>query len=131
MNERGRTYGTPTAGGSAEWVVEARRHFHEYPELAYEEHATTRRIVDLLAGMGAEVRTFHDLTGAAAVLRGRPGGRCLALRADIDALPIQERSDVPFTSRHEGRMHACGHDGHTAIALGVARRLVQTGVLSQ
>src|SRR5207302_7480768 len=100
-----------------------RRHLHARPEIGFEEHETSRLIRDKLAGAGVEVGNCPTETGAIGVLRGGRPGRTVLLRADIDALPIVEESGVDFASRVEGKMHACGHDGHTAILLGVARAL--------
>ena len=114
------------------WLSELRRDFHMHPEPSFEEHRTTARIKETLAELGVEIRETPGLaTGAVGVVRGREGGRVLALRADIDALRMEERNDVPYRSRNAGVMHACGHDGHTAILLGVARRLKETGLASQ
>jgi len=102
-------------------MVEWRRHLHMYPELSFEEHETARYISDILAGIpGVEV-SRPTPTSVLGVLRcgGGPGAR-VALRADIDALPIDEENDFCFRSQNAGVMHACGHDGHTAMLLGAA-----------
>ena len=104
-------------------VVDVRRHLHAHPEVGFEEHETTSLIRDKLAGAGVEVGECPTETGAVGILRGGKPGRTVLLRADIDALPIVEESGVSFTSAVDGRMHACGHDGHTAILLGVAEAL--------
>jgi amidohydrolase len=106
-------------------VVDTRRQLHSRPEVGFEEHETTRLIRERLAAVGAQVADCPTPTGAVAVLEGGRPGRTIMLRADIDALPIVEESALPFASRVEGRMHACGHDGHTAILLGVARALAE------
>jgi amidohydrolase len=104
-------------------MVRWRRHLHAHPELSSQELETTRFIADLLESWGLEVQRVLP-TGAVARVRGpRGGGPTLALRADIDALPVTERSDVDFASTVPGRMHACGHDGHTAMLLAAARVL--------
>jgi amidohydrolase len=104
-------------------MVRWRRHLHAHPELSSQELETTRFIADLLESWGLEVQRELP-TGAVARVRGpRGGGPTLALRADIDALPVTERSDVDFISTVPGRMHACGHDGHTAMLLAAARVL--------
>ena len=104
-------------------VVETRRHLHRNPEVSFEERETSTFIRDRLRSLGLDLRECPTETGAVAWLdTGRPG-RTVMVRADIDALPIQEDMALPFESRHDGRMHACGHDAHTAIALGVARDL--------
>jgi amidohydrolase len=106
-------------------VIDTRRHLHRNPEVSFDEHRTSRFIVERLGGLGLDVRECPTPTGALAVLdTGRPG-RTVMLRADIDALPILEESGVPFASDDEGRMHACGHDAHTAILLGAARTLAE------
>jgi amidohydrolase len=104
-------------------VVDTRRHLHTHPEVSFDEHDTSRFIEARLRDIGLDVRECPTDTGALAVLdTGRPG-RTVMLRADIDALPILEESGVAFASANEGRMHACGHDAHTAILLGAARAL--------
>ena len=106
-------------------VVETRRHLHLNPEVSWEEHRTSRFIVDRLRSLGLRIDECPTDTGAVAFLdTGRPG-RTVLLRADIDALPILEESGVEFASKSEGRMHACGHDAHAAIMLGVARTLAE------
>jgi len=104
-------------------VVENRRSFHRHPEVSFSETETSRKISERLRQLGLEPRACPTETGAVAVLdTGRPG-KTVMLRADIDALPILEESGVDFESSAEGRMHACGHDAHMAILLGVARTL--------
>ena len=106
-------------------VIDTRRHLHAHPEVSFDEHETSRFIEERLRGLGLAVQECPTPTGALAVLdTGRPG-RTVMLRADIDALPILEESGVPFASSREGRMHACGHDAHTAILLGAARTLAE------
>jgi amidohydrolase len=104
-------------------VGELRRHLHRHPEVGFEEHATSRLIAERLSGLGVSVLPCPTPTGALAALHGGRPGRTVMIRADIDALPILEDSGVQFASTSEGRMHACGHDAHTAILLGVARTL--------
>jgi amidohydrolase len=111
-----------------EWLVQTRRDFHMHPETAYEEMRTTDRIAIELTEMGLEVRRFEDMTGVVGLLRGGKDGRTVALRADIDALKLQELTDVPYKSRYDGRMHACGHDAHATIMLGVAKHLMESGL---
>ncbi|MCG6928024.1 MAG: amidohydrolase [Acidobacteria bacterium] len=104
-------------------VVALRRDLHAHPELSNREERTGGLVADRLRGLGLEVRHPVAKTGVVGVLRGgRPGG-VVALRADIDALPIQEAGDAPYKSQVPGVMHACGHDAHTAILLGVAEVL--------
>lgn len=104
-------------------AVALRRELHRYPELSWQERQTQARILDELRRIGLdEVRPLAE-TGATALLVGRGREPCVLWRADIDALPIPERSQLPFASEHEGVMHGCGHDAHVAIALGIARVL--------
>ncbi|MFQ5683841.1 MAG: M20 family metallopeptidase [Candidatus Binatia bacterium] len=104
-------------------LIALRRDFHCYPELSFQEHRTAEIIATRLHGAGLEVRTGVSQTGVVVVLHGDRPGRTIAWRADIDALPVTEAVDVPFASRTPGVMHACGHDGHTAIALTLAEIL--------
>jgi amidohydrolase len=106
------------AGALVEW----RRDFHRHPELAFEEHRTSRVVRAHLEAMGVEVRSCAR-TGLRGVLRGARPGRTVALRADMDALPVAEIADHGYRSENPGVMHACGHDGHMAILLGAARVL--------
>lgn len=102
-------------------LVEIRRDFHMYPELSQREYRTSEKICKYLSEWGIEhVKGIAD-TGVVAIIRGKKDGKTVAARADIDALPILEKNDLPFKSKNEGIMHACGHDVHTAIHLGVAR----------
>ncbi|HKC41905.1 MAG TPA: M20 family metallopeptidase [Gemmatimonadales bacterium] len=103
-------------------LVATRRDLHQHPELGFEETRTSTLAAERLKSLGYEVKAGVGKTGVVAV---RPGenGRCVLLRADMDALPVEEANDVPYRSRHPGKMHACGHDGHVAIGLEVARRL--------
>ncbi|TBU97879.1 amidohydrolase [Stutzerimonas kirkiae] len=102
-----------------------RRHLHQYPEVAFEERRTAQFVADKLASFGIEVHRGLAVTGVVGVLRCGPGP-AIGLRADMDALAIEEANDFPHRSRHPGRMHACGHDGHTAMLLGAARHLART-----
>jgi amidohydrolase len=110
-------------------VIADRRHLHQHPELAFQEEQTARFVAERLRALGIEdIRTGIAKTGVTALIRGTDGagqGRTVLLRADIDALPIQEENAVEYRSQHPGVMHACGHDGHTAILLGVARLLME------
>ena len=104
-------------------VIALRRDFHMHPELGFEEVRTAGIVADRCKRLGYETRTGVGRTGVVAILRtGRPG-KTILLRADMDALPVQEESGVPFASAHPGKMHACGHDGHTAILLGAAEMI--------
>ncbi len=106
-------------------VVDLRRYFHKHPEVSFSEHETTRYLTDRLHELGLDIAHSPTETGVVATLdTGRPG-KTVMLRADIDALPIQEESGVDFHSRIDGRMHACGHDAHMAIMIGVARTLIE------
>ncbi len=109
-------------------LVTMRRDLHQHPELAFQEVRTAAIVADRLRELGYEVQTGIGKTGVVGVLEGgRPAGRplTLLLRFDMDALPIQEAADVPFKSQHDGKMHACGHDAHTAIGLSVAELLAR------
>lgn len=102
-------------------MVELRRDFHKYPELSFQEKRTPKVIAEYQEKLGLEVKTGVGGNGVVATLRGGKPGKTVAVRADFDALPIVEENDVPYKSKHEGVMHACGHDAHTAIALGIAK----------
>jgi amidohydrolase len=104
-------------------MVDTRRSLHRRPELAFEEFETTELIKGRLRSLGMEERRIPGPTGAVFRLTGSRPGRPVLLRADIDGLPVTEEADVPFASRTEGRMHACGHDAHVATLLGAARAL--------
>jgi amidohydrolase len=110
-----------------------RRDIHAHPELLYDVHRTAASVADKLRSFGCdEVVTGIGRTGVVGVIRGGKGGtggeagRVIGLRADMDALPIEEANDVPYKSTVPGKMHACGHDGHTAMLLGAARYLTET-----
>ena len=128
MNSRGPQDEHPTPLPSKsilDDVVDLRRYFHKHPEVSFSEHETTRYLTDRLRELGLDIAQSPTETGVVAKLdTGRPG-KTVMLRADIDALPIQEESGVDFNSRIEGRMHACGHDAHMAIMIGVARTLIE------
>ncbi len=109
------------------WLVELRRHFHQYPELSYKEEKTAAKIAEVLDGLGIGYRSGVGGTGILASVEASRPGPTVALRADMDALPIEEKSDVPYRSKNPGTMHACGHDGHIAMALGTARLLMDSG----
>ena len=111
-----------------EWLIATRRDFHMFPELSNQEHRTSEKIKEFLKTLDVEVYDLPGLTGLVGLIRGRGDGSTIALRADIDALPIQERTDVPYKSRHEGIMHACGHDVHMTIMLGVAKHVQESGL---
>jgi amidohydrolase len=102
-------------------VIEWRRHLHRNPEPSFEEHETSRFVEDTLRSFG--LATERPTATSVVARLGERGGRTVALRADIDALPIAEQSGVEFASEKPGVMHACGHDGHTAMLLGAAKQL--------
>jgi amidohydrolase len=106
-------------------VTALRRDFHQHPELSNTEARTAGIVAERLRKLGLEVRTGVAKHGVVALLRGGKPGPCVALRADMDALPIQETGSLPFKSQQPNVMHACGHDAHTAIALGVAALLAR------
>jgi amidohydrolase len=106
-----------------------RRDFHEHPELLFDVHRTAARVADLLKDFGVdEITTGIGRTGVVGVIHGRTdtAGRVIGLRADMDALPIEEQTNLPYASKTPGKMHACGHDGHTAMLLGAAKYLAET-----
>src|ERR1700736_3514981 len=105
-------------------VIELRRHFHRHPEVSFAEHETSRQLGERLRQLGLELKPCPTETGVVALLDTGKPGKTVMLRADIDGLPIHEESGVSFSSRTDGRMHACGHDAHMAIMIGVARTLV-------
>ena len=104
-------------------LVNIRRHLHENPELGFEEVETARFVAEYLERMGLDVTRQVAKTGVVALIRGAKPGKTLAIRADMDALPIQEINEVPYKSKNPGKMHACGHDAHVAAAIGAARIL--------
>lgn len=104
------------------WMVEMRRYFHMNPELSQEEYETRDRILEELAAMGIEARVLAK-TGVVGLIEGKNRGRTVGLRADIDALPLDDKKVLAYRSRKKGVMHACGHDAHTSILLGAARVL--------
>jgi hippurate hydrolase len=106
--------------------VALRRDIHAHPELGFEEHRTSATVAQLLREWGIEVHTGVAGTGVVGVLRCGDGPRTIGLRADLDALPLQEENQFPHRSQHDGRMHACGHDGHTTMLLAAAWHLSQT-----
>src|SRR5699024_4710576 len=104
-------------------IVEIRRYLHQNPELSFEEKNTAKYIADFHKELGHDVRVNVGGNGVVATLHGDQDGPTVAMRADFDALPIQEENDVPYKSKVDGVMHACGHDGHTATLLGLAKVL--------
>lgn len=112
-----------TLDGLNEEMISIRRHLHKYPELSFEEVETPKYIAEFHEKLGHEVKTRVGGNGVLAYLKGSHDGPTVALRADFDALPIHEETDLEFQSVNAGVMHACGHDGHTATLLGVAKAL--------
>ena len=112
-------------------LVATRRDLHQHPELGFQETRTSTLVAERLQSLGYQVKTGVGQTGVVAVKRvggggsGGGQGKCVMLRADMDALPVEEANELPYKSTHPGRMHACGHDGHVAIGLEVARRLAR------
>jgi amidohydrolase len=106
----------------ADEIIELRRDFHRHPELGLEEHRTSEKVAAYLKNCGLEVCRMNK-TGVVGLLQGNQPGPTLLLRADMDALPIQEENDVPYKSLNPGVMHACGHDAHTAMLLVAAKIL--------
>ncbi|MCD6430872.1 MAG: amidohydrolase [Deltaproteobacteria bacterium] len=111
-----------------QWLSDIRQDFHRHPEIAFAEQRTTQKIASLLRDFGLEVQNFADLTGVVGLCKGKTSGPTIGLRADIDALPIQELKQSPYRSVVDGVMHACGHDVNTAIMLGVAKEIAMTGL---
>ncbi|MCG1012044.1 amidohydrolase [Tepidanaerobacter sp. GT38] len=107
----------------SDYIIQQRRFFHQNPELSLKEYNTTKALVDELTKMGIEVTTFPDYTGVIGLIRGGKPGKTVMLRADIDALPVEEKTGLPFASTN-GNMHACGHDCHIAMQLGAAKILM-------
>jgi amidohydrolase len=102
-------------------VVATRRDLHRHPELGFEEHRTSALVADRLRALGFDVHTGIGKTGVVGVVKGARPGKTIMLRADMDALPIDEENEVPYRSEAAAHMHACGHDGHVAMLLGAAR----------
>ena len=110
------------------YIIEQRRWFHAHPELSWEEFGTTDHIQEELEKMGLEVHRFEGRPGCTAMIYGGkavPGAKTVALRADIDALPVEEKTGLSFASENPGVMHACGHDNHMAMLLGAAKILCE------
>ncbi|MGY5777508.1 M20 aminoacylase family protein [Rhizobium sp. LEGMi135b] len=111
-------------------IIALRHDLHQYPELAFQEHRTANKVASLLAEWGYEVATGIAGTGVVATLRRGNGNRSIGIRADMDALPIEEATGLEYASANPGVMHACGHDGHTSILLAAARYLAESGNFS-
>ena len=108
-----------------DWLVNLRRHFHQIPEPAYKEQKTAAKICEVLEELKVPFQAGVAKTGVVATLKARQPGPAVALRADMDALPLTEANDVPYKSQHQGFMHACGHDAHMTIVLGTLRWLLE------
>ena len=107
----------------SEEIISTRRDFHKHPELAFNEHRSAKIIAEKLTSFGLDVETGVGKTGVVGILNPSHSGRTIALRADMDALPIQETGNTEYVSQNDGIMHACGHDGHMAMLLGAAKVL--------
>lgn len=103
-------------------IINNRRYFHEYPEVGFEEFNTSKKIVEFLNSLGIENKVVCG-TGIVALIKGNGDGPVIALRSDLDALPLEDRKNVEYASKIKGKMHACGHDGHMSILMGAAKIL--------
>lgn len=119
----------PAIAALQDEMVTLRQRIHAHPELGFEEFATSALVAQCLTQWGYEVSTGVGKTGVVGTLRNGPG-RAIGLRADMDALPIEETTGLPYASQHAGVMHACGHDGHTATLLAAAKHLAQSRAFS-
>src|SRR5665811_145171 len=106
-------------------MTEWRHDVHAHPETAFEERRTSDLVAQKLESFGLSVHRGLGRTGVVGTLSAGSGGRAIGLRADMDALPIHEQNGFGHRSQHEGKMHACGHDGHTAMLLGAAKYLAE------
>ena len=104
-------------------LIKIRHDFHQYPELGMQETRTSQKVNDLLKSWGIKTYTGVGKMGIVGVLEGKTPGKTIGLRADMDALPIEEKTNLPYSSKNPGVMHACGHDAHTTMLLGAARYL--------
>jgi amidohydrolase len=116
---------SPETRALADEVVALRRDFHKHPELDFDLPRTAEKVSEYLKGLGLEVKTGIAKTGVVGILRGGKPGPTALYRADMDALPLQEETGAEYASVNEGVMHACGHDGHMAVALGLAKLMHQ------
>jgi amidohydrolase len=110
-----------------DWLVSVRRELHQIPEIGYQEQKTAAKICEFLDALDVPYQTGVGKTGVVARLQASNKGPLVAYRADMDALPLEESNEVAYKSRHPGKMHACGHDGHVTIALGIIRSLREQG----
>lgn len=106
------------------YIIDRRRYYHQHPELSLKEVETTKTLIKDLEDMGIEVKTFKNVLGCVGTIKGKNSSKTVLLRADIDALPVQEKTNLPFASQN-GNMHACGHDNHMAMLLGAAKILTE------
>lgn len=106
-----------------DWLIDVRRELHKIPELSLEEKCTKAKIIEYLNEIGIDYIEYENHNGIVAYILGEGMNKTVAIRADMDALPIQETNNLPYKSIHEGKMHACGHDAHTAILLGACKIL--------
>lgn len=113
------------ATGLRQNIIQLRREFHQHPELPLKEFETAKKVEKILKELDLETKMLVNGTGVRGILHGRKSGKTIALRADMDALPIQEETDLPYKSTNPGVMHACGHDAHTAMLLGAAMLLAE------
>lgn len=109
----------------ADELTEIRRDFHAHPEIGFEEHRTSARVAELLESWGVTVERGIGGTGVVGIIEGKRPGRSIGLRADMDALPMDELTNLPYASKNPGVFHGCGHDGHTTMLLGAARYLAE------
>lgn len=116
----------PRIAAFADDLTALRRDFHRHPEIGFAEHRTSARVAELLESWGVTVTRGVGGTGVVGVLEGSRPGRSIGLRADMDALPMEEQTNLPYASQTPGVFHGCGHDGHTTILLGAARYLAET-----
>ncbi|MBU0478905.1 amidohydrolase [bacterium] len=101
-------------------LIQVRRDFHKYPEIGFQEKRTSKKIAEILDAIGLDVKTNIAKTGVVGLLKGGYNGKTVALRADMDALNVNEKNAVSYISRNKGIMHACGHDGHMSMVIGTA-----------
>ena len=106
-----------------DWIIETRRYLHQYPELSQKEEKTSQYIYKTLKNMNIKVEKGYYGTGVVAIIDGYSSKNTIGIRFDMDALQITEKNNVSYVSKNPGVMHACGHDGHMAIGLGLAKVL--------
>ena len=106
-------------------LIQVRRELHRIPGIRFDVEETSDYVAEKLRNFGLEVQTGVGKTGVVGLLRGKQAGKTIMYRSDMDALPIKEQNEVDYVSQHDGKMHACGHDGHISIALHIAKILAQ------